>query len=122
MKIMFAECCRMLVVPYTKESKIRSCDCGKSHVWWENSLSGKLVLYSEDHNNITVIGLHNGLLTHDMGRHYAVLKDDMKSIIDKTSEGFLFKTYESLVIRVKPAMMSDMRWASIEEFDKLMDK
>ena len=120
MKILFAECCGTLVVPNKKENKPKSCDCGKSYVWWENSLMGRLVIYAEDRSLISVLGLHNGLLTHDMGNNYAVLKDDIKEIVDDTPDSYLFKTYGSLIIRVKVGITNDMRWADKKEYDELI--
>ena len=116
---MFAQCCGTLIVPYKKEDKPRSCECGKSHIWWEVLLTGKIAVYTEDKSFVSILGLHNGLLNHDMGGDYTISKDDIKDIIAKTPDNYLFSTYESLIIRVKIGMTGDMRWATKEEYDKL---
>lgn len=111
MKLMFATCCNSLVVPDLTANIKTACTCGQSSVWWEDPVAGKLVISSSFFGNVSVIGLHNKLLTLPCNSY--INKVQMEEILQNTSNDYLFKTMNSLVIRFKPELSSDTRFIKI---------
>lgn len=121
MKILYAECCRELVVPDSKAMAPRFCPCGKSAVWWVDPLDGRLGVYSGyGKEMVSVIGLHNGLLAEkfkqlgDDGHEYGCIQGDViNRMVEETPSSYLFKQVGSLVIRVRPGFTGDIEFFPI---------
>jgi hypothetical protein len=123
MKLMFCEDCGDIVAPSRTDFKVRWCDCGRHAVWWEDGVAGMLVLHDKvdgctdrpdsDYDGFPkggprawVLGIHNAVLIAD---HLSA--DHVKELIDR-AEGYLFKTRESLIIKIRPLDSNDTRWSS----------
>lgn len=115
MKIMLCEHCYNLVVPSNTEKEVKWCSCRQSAVWWKNPETGELGIYGSESDKISVIGLHNRLLTAECSPLVTTTK--IKEIIESTKESYLFKSQETLVIRVRAGITNDIEL--ITEKDKV---
>lgn len=110
MKILFAECCAALVVPDNTVGVVRWCHCGAACVSW--AASGGLHVWSKyGLTNVSVIGLHNGLLCAAFtGSPLSITRQQIREILDGTPSTYLFKLEDSLVIRFRPGRTSDVEF------------
>lgn len=127
MKLLYCEQCGDLVVPSGTPKQARLCRCTRACIWWEDPAAGKLVVYSvSGPSSVSVIGLHNGLLTEPFHSHREpsteggcerrlIPGDTIARLIDETPGSYLFKQVQSLVIRIRPGYSSDTRFAGEEE-------
>lgn len=126
MKLLFAECCSNLVVPHPVAYRVSWCQCRQAACWWENPDAGKLVVYTMlGKEYVSVIGIHNGFLTHQFPGHqdpqlgyreYGCIQGDtIKKLIDETPTSYLFKQLNSLIIKVRPGFSKDVRMAELDE-------
>lgn len=96
-----------------KRWAIVACQCGTVEGRWTDPMRG-LAIFREDGRDrprhAWLIGIHNEfLLTEDPRLAHRVWD---------TAEGYLFKSYESPVIKVRPGQSSDTRFVSMELFER----
>lgn len=125
MKLLFAECCASIVVPYGKAGVARWCECTRSCCWWDEPSSGKFVVFNFDGpKRVSILGIHNGLLRApfkewdtEKGRDEfgCIQRSVFKEILEETPDYYLFKSMQSLIIRVRPGFSDDVRFATLEE-------
>jgi hypothetical protein len=113
MKLLFAGCCMDLVVPIGTANQVKYCKCGKCCVWWENPFTGQIAVYGPSLDEVSIIGIHNGLLSHPNQSY--ISKDIIQNILRETSDYYLFKTMESLIIRFQPGNTSDSKFVKDKE-------
>lgn len=119
MKLLLCEDCATLVVPANTANTPRFCDCGRHACWWQNpelgifrvhdigqmvSLPTPLVL-----QRAYIIGLTNALLRDTE----PMTADRVQWLIDQHPDSYLFKTFRSLVIRIRPGHSSDTAYAPL---------
>jgi|SRR6185369_2529587 len=111
MKMMFCHGCGSLVVPSRIAENPKWCECRSCAVWWNDPRAGTLTVFGPSTEYISVIGLNNSFLTRpfqilnghnpDRSEYGCMNKDDIKNLIEECPQGYLFKTIESNVIRVR---------------------
>lgn len=132
MKLLYCERCGDIVAPFRLPGKPRFC-AGECHaVWWldpgrgvlrlyENSSTaawspkapgrdfdaiGKAWLRKRSPHAAWVIGLHNGFLKTD-----PLGKATIRALIEATPDTYIFRSWESLLIKVRPGESNDTDWA-----------
>lgn len=91
--------------------------CKKSAVWWMDG-SGNLKVWAKDQAKVSVLGVANSLLEHEMDGT-VVRKDEMVKIIDGIEDHYLFKQHQSLIIRYKIGATGDTVFATDAEYEEL---
>jgi hypothetical protein len=123
MKLLLCERCGTLAVPmqhpYPIIYKIPvSCLCRESWCWWENPELGHLKVYGKD---ASVIGIANSLLQAKF--EYPHIRGfEMKELIKNIPDDYLFKKYESLIIKIQPGSTRDIFPVTKEELDKQIEE
>lgn len=112
MKLMYAHCCGSLVVPNSNKNIHTSCPCGKTAVWWNVPFLGHLTIWDPSHT-ATVIGIHNGIFKEPYSS-----KAIFRKILDETSDDYLFKDVDSLIIHIVPGTTNDTRYAELSEHNQ----
>jgi hypothetical protein len=107
-KLLMCQDCGDIVSPDRTAYAKRACRCGRHEVWWTDPIAGKLKVsdlhFSEyEGPRCWILGIHNGFLTWPE-RHTS---DSIKTIVDNTSPSYLFKTLNSLIIRIRPGESND---------------
>ena len=106
MKMMIAKCCGEIVVPCSDKGLVRYCVCLRSAVWWDDPITGELVVWRDvDAPMPEVLGINNSFLTAPMSRLGLVDKPTLHATCER-AEGYLFKTLDSPIVRVLPTSRS----------------
>lgn len=124
--MIFCEGCAALVVPSPRAGEGRGCECGRSVVWWDDPVAGRLAVFCHaGRQGVSVVGLHNGLLTEPFPRYdgesgagaerAVITAEQLARIVAETPATYLFKTVHSLVIRVRAGYTGDTRFATLRE-------
>jgi hypothetical protein len=126
MKLLFAECCGDIVAPNRKDTLPRHCNCGKAAVWWGNGAIGELWVWSSlGPKSVSVLGLHNSLLTQPYkqlgeGLEFGCIQADViREILEQTPSSYVFKQVGSLIIKVRPGFTSDIKFEDEATYRKL---
>lgn len=126
MKLLFCEVCGDIVAPHRQALETRSCNCQRHTVWWVDPSAGVLRVndrYGHDSGTFKgwpfeakawVLGLHNAFL----GWPYNHDADSIKAILDATPDSYIFKTWGSVIIRIRPGESGDTRWAALPGDDE----
>lgn len=121
MKLLFCEACGDIVAPHRQALKPRFCTCQRHAVWWVDPQRGILRICDTQGRRsgslkgwpgkamAWVIGLHNAFLSWPEG-HGA---QSVATILGDTPDSYIFKTWGSLVIRIRPGESGDTRWAAL---------
>ncbi|MDE2021206.1 MAG: hypothetical protein KGJ13_12795 [Patescibacteria group bacterium] len=120
MKLLFCEDCQDIIAPYAIKDVPRWCRCKRHAVWWDNPLSGHLVLYDKIERRNAPDSIYHGFPMQGpkawvIGLHNAVLRESLSAEATKrhieAADGYLFKTRGSLIIKLRPLESNDTRWA-----------
>ena len=128
-KLLFCEICGDIVAPFPTANVPRYCRGGCHAVWWVDPFRGILRLYEtrgrydppkegSDPNYAVwlrkrsphaawVLGLHNQFLHFSQGHS----KKTIQTILDGTPDSYIFKTVNSVIIRIRPGESNDTDWA-----------
>lgn len=132
MKLLFCELCSDIIAPEPVARIPRWCRCGKHAVWWEDPARGILRLHEKGGqwkpknpeyaggpdaqpgwqrkisvHRAWVLGLHNQFL--GWPDHHN--RESIREIIARTPESYIFKTQETVIIRIRPGQSNDTDWA-----------
>lgn len=113
MKMMFCHLCGDLVVPDRHDFVSKSCTCGNGAVAWTCGAKGELAMHAEGgRDSISLIGLSNALLRHDMGGRSIVDRVTIEEMLADTPSNYYFAPNHcnSLVIRCQPGYSSDVKF------------
>lgn len=111
MKILYAECCGELVVPYPQKDRPRFCNCNNAAVWWKDPQKGDLAVYSMNGPRyVSVLGINNDFLQQpyppskiDEGEEFGCIqKEHIDAIIDRCPDFYLFKSQRSNILKFRP--------------------
>lgn len=109
MKLLWADCCKSLVVPCPTPHESRYCRCGLAACWWIKPSEGILgVWHHWGHDAISIIGLHNGLLLAKCPPGGKIDREQIADILKHTPENYLFSQAQSLVVRFNVGATSDV--------------
>lgn len=121
MKLLYCQACGDILAPLATARTPRWCRCGAHAIWWENPALGVLRLYERDGrydppdgrehtwsrkrspHRAYVLGLHNGFLAYG---HEAI-----PELLASTPSTYLFKTANSILVRIRPGESNDTDWA-----------
>jgi hypothetical protein len=117
MKLMYCQACGDIVCPPRTAKQYKHCLCRRHAVWWRDPAAGLLSVYDSwrDGSNewrpaAFVLGMTNSWLQH---RSENLTKEDYKEIIDEHPDTYLFKTLETVAVRIRPGMSSDTMWEDL---------
>lgn len=86
------------------------CECGCAAGAWRDPIRGKAIFYEAAEGCVEVIGVHNHFLTEPgINERYKVWEN---------ADGYLFKTYQSPVIRIRPGMSNDTILGTFDEVER----
>ena len=125
-KLMFCGECGDVVSPGLNTKEVRWCQCKRHAVWWDNPHSGQIRVHDSwmpertggDGGQAWIIGLHNGVLTFggliaDHRKNLLTKKQDVEFLLSTTPDTYLFKTANSLVVRISPGSSNDTAWSQL---------
>lgn len=107
MKLLYCLDCRNIIQPFVKNIP-RFCSCEKHAIWWENN--NKVVVYckSMKEKKCYVLGIHNNFLLMDEGQ--GLYKEQIQNILKNTPDNYLFKRWNSLIVRIIPGLSGDTQF------------
>ncbi len=110
MKLLFCLQCTDIIAPLPTPNVPRYCQCGEHAVWWIDPVKGVLRVWSKHgaRDKAFVLGLHNRFLT--MAEN-ADPKVSIKVLLEETPAYYLFKTWDSPIVRIRPGGSSDTAFA-----------
>ena len=104
--------------------KPRSCECERHTAWCDKDRNTCMIFDRERHwlNGVPefkdwkpacfVLGIHNDLMSMPLSTHGATYKEYIAKILSDTLDNYLFKDWNSCVIKVFPFMFgNDVKWA-----------
>lgn len=116
MKLLMCELCGDIIAPHRKAREPRLCTCQAHAVWWEDPIRGDLRVCALGSVNgwphvaqAWVLGITNSFL----GYPKRLDKDAIAQIVASHDDYYLFKKWESCIIRIRPGETSDTRWAAM---------
>jgi len=125
MKLLYCPSCEDIISPYGEKKNYmpRACQCNTFEVWWINPLTGELGIRDnswnkEEHQHwqkkaietggkCWVFGLHNGFIS--MSGSDAINKNKLQELLDDTPDNYLFKSSNSLIVKIFPGFTSDVK-------------
>ena len=132
-KLMYCEFCHSIVQPDNKPRQPTFCSCKQHAVWWEDPRAGVLAVYYAGQMSLMVkraaqlrtqvmyptvpyvyvLGLHNGLLRFEGSSTKKKIEDELAA----TPDSYLFKTQNSLIIKIRPGESGDTGYAPLPDSD-----
>jgi hypothetical protein len=132
MKLLYCQECGDIIAPFPMPRHPRFCRCALHAVWWEDPKRGILRLHEvgarwrpknpdyhggpdaqpgwqrkQTEHRAYVLGLHNQFLGYPSGHS----KESIRGIIEATPSSYIFRTQESVIIRIRPGESNDTDWA-----------
>jgi hypothetical protein len=114
-KALYCQVCGDIIAPFREANRPRPCRCGRHHVWWVDPFTGILRIHDAERANAErwaphafVIGMTNAWLGHE---NEWLTREDYRAIIAQHRDTYLFKTLESVAIRIRPGTSNDTAWA-----------
>jgi hypothetical protein len=121
-KLLYCEPCGSILSPNRAARQPRWCTCARHAIWWENPSAGDIRLHDKFsvRDGTHVNGIPHRPAAYVLGLHNALLEDPsevttaafVETVLRRTPSNYIFKEAMSLIIKFRPGVSDDSRWAA----------